>query len=90
MVSMRNLAFVASSILSFVSAAPTLEKRQDTWVPGTLNNTQEFYLHMAVTDGDYTHQEWVCKSPISILLGSQSSPNFHTYKTKHHGGRNVN
>ncbi|TEY51371.1 hypothetical protein BOTCAL_0266g00030 [Botryotinia calthae] len=62
MVSIRNLAIAASSILSFVSAAPTIESRQDTWVPGTLNNTREFYLHMTVTDGDYTHNGWVLEA----------------------------
>ncbi|KAG4025372.1 hypothetical protein MFRU_059g00090 [Monilinia fructicola] len=62
MVSIRNLALVASSILSFASAAPALDKRQDAWVPGTLNNTQEFYLHMIVTDGDYTHESWVLEA----------------------------
>lgn len=67
MVSIRNLALVASSILSFASAAPALDKRQDAWVPGTLNNTQEFYLHMIVTDGDYTHESWVCKSQFPFI-----------------------
>lgn len=62
MVSIRSLALAASSMLSFVSAAPTDESRQDAWVPGTLNNTREFYLHMQVTDGDFRHEGWVCKS----------------------------
>lgn len=74
MVSMRNLALAASSILSLVSAAPTIESRQDAWTPGTLNNTREFYLHMTVTDGDYTHNGWVCKSQPQSNTESPTQP----------------
>ncbi|TVY73476.1 hypothetical protein LSUE1_G007416 [Lachnellula suecica] len=53
MVSMRNLALAASTIVGFTSAAPTMEARTtETYTPGTLNNTQEFYIKMSVTSGD--------------------------------------
>lgn len=54
MVSIRNLALVASTVISLTAAAPTLETRQT----GTQNNTQEFFIHMVVTDGDTTYNEW--------------------------------
>jgi len=57
MVSMRNLALAASAIVGLTAAAPTMEARQ-TWTPGTLNNTQEFYIHMFVTDGDTKYTSW--------------------------------
>jgi hypothetical protein len=60
MVSLRNLALAASTIIGFTSAKPIVSKRQDAWVPGTLNNTQEFYLRMQVTDGSYKYEGWVC------------------------------
>ena len=64
MVSMRNLALVASAIVGFTTAAPTMEARQ-SWTPGTQNNTQEFYIHMTVTDGDTKYNGWACKSSLS-------------------------
>jgi len=62
MVSFRNLALVASTIIGLTSAAPsTLEKRQE-YTPGTQNNTQEFYLKMWVTDGDTKYTGWALES----------------------------
>jgi hypothetical protein len=46
MVFMRSLALVASTIIGVTSAAP-LEARQ--FVPGTLNNTREFYITLKAT-----------------------------------------
>jgi len=64
MVSLRTLALAASTLMPLISAIPTseLSKKQVSWTPGTLNNTREFYLSMAVTDGSYAHQEWVLEA----------------------------
>jgi hypothetical protein len=51
MFSIRNLAFAAYTIFNLVSAAPSQIVGRQTFVPGTLNNTREFYLRMHVTDG---------------------------------------
>ncbi|TVY45193.1 hypothetical protein LOCC1_G004580 [Lachnellula occidentalis] len=58
MVSLRNLALAASAIIGLTTAAPTTETRQAAYTPGTQNNTQEFYLHMTVTDGDTKYNGW--------------------------------
>jgi hypothetical protein len=54
MVSIRQLALAASTLLTLISAAPTTQGIQErqTYVPGTQNNTQEFYIKMLVTDGN--------------------------------------
>jgi len=53
MVSMRNLAFAASAFFGLAAAAPTeLATRQFT--PGLVNNTQEFYISLLITDGTIT------------------------------------
>ncbi|KAE8452246.1 hypothetical protein EG329_000945 [Mollisiaceae sp. DMI_Dod_QoI] len=61
MVFIHNLALAASTLLGLAAAAPTLSTRQ-TYVPGTLNNTQEFYIKMVVTDGPTTYQEWALEA----------------------------
>ncbi|PQE32020.1 hypothetical protein CJF32_00001630 [Rutstroemia sp. NJR-2017a WRK4] len=66
MVSIRNLALAASTIIGFASAKPVVSKRQDAWAPGTLNNTREFYLHMQITDTSdndfYKYNGWVLQA----------------------------
>jgi len=69
MVNLLPLSVIATSILTFVAGTPiagtptlSAEKRQESWVPGTLNNTQEFYIKMVVTDGDYTYEEWALEA----------------------------
>ncbi|PQE26079.1 hypothetical protein CJF30_00000814 [Rutstroemia sp. NJR-2017a BBW] len=66
MVSIRNLALAASTIIGFASAKPVVSKRQDAWAPGTLNNTREFYLHMQITDASdndfYKYEGWLTPS----------------------------
>lgn len=59
MVCMRNLALAASTLITFSAAAPTIENRQ-TWTPGTQNNTQEFIIHMTVTDGNTKYTQYAC------------------------------
>jgi hypothetical protein len=65
MVSFRNLALVASTIIGLTSAAPT-EKVARQFTSGTLNNTQEFYIHMTVIDGDTTYNGWQRKSSLPL------------------------
>jgi hypothetical protein len=79
MVSIRNLALAASTIIGLASAKPVVSKRQDAWTPGTLNNTREFYLHMQITDGPnefYKYEGWVCKFflPLSPLASPFLKP----------------
>lgn len=57
MVFIHTFALAASTLLGLATAAPTLPTRQ-AWTPGTLNNTQEFIIHMAVTDGSTKYQEY--------------------------------
>lgn len=61
MIAIRSLTLLASALLGFTAAAPTKHEARQTWVPGTLNNTQEFYLHMTVTDGPTKYNGWACK-----------------------------
>jgi hypothetical protein len=51
MISMSNIAFVASSLIGLATAAPAVAERQ-TFIPGKLNNTRVFYIKMTVTDDD--------------------------------------
>jgi hypothetical protein len=67
MVSFRNAAIAASALLSLATAAPA-EKVARQFTPGVLNNTQEFYIHMFVTDGDTTYTNWACKFPYYLLF----------------------
>jgi len=48
MLAMRSIA-LAASIIGFTSAAPSLEVRQNSWTPGTQNNTQEFLITLKTT-----------------------------------------
>ncbi|KAG0651886.1 hypothetical protein D0Z07_0826 [Hyphodiscus hymeniophilus] len=50
MLSLRNLAITASAILGATAAPAEIASRQ-TFTPGTLNNTQEFYITLQTTDG---------------------------------------
>jgi hypothetical protein len=65
MVSIRQLALAASTLLTLISAAPTTQGIQErqTYVPGTQNNTQEFYIKMLVTDGNTKYNEYSCMTP---------------------------
>jgi hypothetical protein len=63
MVTVRNFALLASSILGLTNAAPTEIDARQTFVPGTVNNTQEFYIHMTVTDGLTKYNGWARKFP---------------------------
>jgi hypothetical protein len=58
MVSLRYIALAASSIVGFAYAAPAEIASRQTFVPGTLNNTREFYISMAVTDGYAKYSGW--------------------------------
>ena len=51
MVFMRSIALGASivGIIGVSSAAQVPTARQEPWVPGTQNNTQEFYVTLKVT-----------------------------------------
>lgn len=61
MVAMRSLTLLAFVLLGFTAAVPTQHEARQTWVPGTLNNTQEFYIRMTVTDGPTKYNNWACK-----------------------------
>lgn len=56
MVFISTLALAATTLLGIASASP-LSTRQ-TYVPGTQNNTQEFYIKMVVTDGLTKYEEY--------------------------------
>jgi hypothetical protein len=58
----RNLALAASTLLGLTVAAPAAQESRQTFTPGTLNNTQEFYLKMVVTDGPTTYQEYALET----------------------------
>jgi len=58
MVSIRNFALVASAMIGLTSALPNKLAERQTYVPGTQNNTQEFYLQAFVTDGPTTYTGW--------------------------------
>jgi len=62
MVVLRNFAVLASAILGLTTAAPTEKNARQTWIPGTQNNTQEFYLHMTVTDGLTKYNGWALEA----------------------------
>jgi len=66
MVNLLPLTVLATGILTFVAGSPTpttsADKRQESWTPGTLNNTQEFYIKMVVTDGQYKYEEWALEA----------------------------
>jgi hypothetical protein len=65
---MKSLALAASTIISFTSAAPTFMARQDPWVLGTQNNTQEFYMTLkATTYSLEKYNGWACTA-IRLLL----------------------
>lgn len=58
MVSMRNLVLAASALVGLTTAAPAVKETRQTFVPGTLNNTREFYIGMVVTDGLTKYTGW--------------------------------
>jgi hypothetical protein len=66
MVSIRNLALAASSIISLASAAPA-EVAARQFTAGTQNNTREFYITMQVTSGLETYNGWQSTSLIPPL-----------------------
>ncbi|KUJ08117.1 uncharacterized protein LY89DRAFT_691392 [Mollisia scopiformis] len=57
MVFIRNIALAATTLLGLTSAAPALSARQ-----ASVNNTQEFYIKLVVTDGPTTYQEWALEA----------------------------
>jgi len=61
MVSFRSVAIAASTLIGLSTAAPA-EKVARQFTPGVLNNTQEFYIHMFVTDGDTTYTNWALEA----------------------------
>lgn len=61
MVSLRNLAFVASVVVGIASGYPTTNTARESWVSGTQNNTQEFYILMTVTYGPINYNGWTSK-----------------------------
>ncbi|KAI9052594.1 hypothetical protein LZ554_003937 [Drepanopeziza brunnea f. sp. 'monogermtubi'] len=56
MVSLRPLVLAYAAAAGLASAAPSisnLAKRPASFVPGTVNNTREFYIAMVVTEGHF-------------------------------------
>lgn len=63
MLFMRPLVLLAYTIIGVTSAAPILDGRQDPWVPGTQNNTREFYVTLrASTSSLEKYNGWGCTS----------------------------
>ncbi|KAL3418127.1 hypothetical protein PVAG01_09842 [Phlyctema vagabunda] len=58
MVLFRSIAVAASALAGLVSALPAEIAARQTYTPGTLNNTREFYISMTVTDGPTTYNGW--------------------------------
>jgi hypothetical protein len=56
MTSMLKLVIAVSAIIGFVSSLPPGITGRQSWASGTLNNSQEFYISMAVTDGPTTYE----------------------------------
>lgn len=67
MISMSNIAFVASSLIGLATAAPAVAERQ-TFIPGKLNNTRVFYIKMTVTDGDRKQNGYSCESIATLAF----------------------
>lgn len=57
--SIRNLGLLAIAFIGLTSAAPAEITTRQTFVPGTLNNTQEFYIRMKVTEGLEKYNGWL-------------------------------
>lgn len=82
MVNYRNIALAASAIIGLASAAPTeIVPRQ--WTTGVVNNTQEFYLRMTVTDGDDTYTQYACK--YHLATASRNTANTLPVEAYHTG-----
>lgn len=58
MTALLKLALAASTIFGVASSLPADIAVRQTWVPGTQNNTQEFYISMAVINGLKTYDGW--------------------------------
>jgi hypothetical protein len=58
MILLLKFALEASAIIGLVSSLAADITGRQTWVPGTQNNTREFYLSMVVTDGYRTYEGW--------------------------------
>jgi hypothetical protein len=56
MTSMLKLVIAVSAIIGFVSSLPPGITGRQSWASGTLNNSQEFYISMAVTDGPTAYE----------------------------------
>jgi len=62
MTSILRLAVAASAIIGLASSLPADLAERQTWVPGTQNNTREFYISMVVTDGPATYEGWTIET----------------------------
>jgi gamma-glutamyl:cysteine ligase YbdK (ATP-grasp superfamily) len=64
---MKNLAVFAPLLAALSAASPTPASaaRQATpsYVPHTLNTTQEFYIHLKSTSGQTKYDGYTCKFP---------------------------
>ncbi|PMD19562.1 hypothetical protein NA56DRAFT_193831 [Hyaloscypha hepaticicola] len=58
MTALLKLALAASTIFGVASSLPADIAVRQTWVPGTQNNTQEFYISTAVINGLKTYDGW--------------------------------
>ena len=62
MVFIRSLALLASGLVCVATAGPVPGIRQETWVPGTQNNTREFYIKMTATTASLAKYDgWACE-----------------------------
>ncbi|KAH8772219.1 hypothetical protein F5882DRAFT_410655 [Hyaloscypha sp. PMI_1271] len=62
MVLLLKFALAASAIIGLVPSLAAAITGRQTWVPGTQNNTREFYLSMVVTDGYRTYEGWTIET----------------------------
>jgi len=64
-----NVAVFVSTWLSFVAGNPVrLDGRQTNFTPGTLNNTQEFYITLSIGSGLSKYNGWQSMSPFRSSL----------------------
>jgi type III secretory pathway component EscS len=68
MVFMRSVALVASALICVATAGSVLGLRQEIWVPGTQNNTREFYITLIATTASLAkYNGWACELNALVL-----------------------
>ena len=65
----RNLSLAVLAIIGTISAAPGEMAKRQTFAPGTLNHTQEFYITMHTNDGCLAkYNGWQSTFPLPFIV----------------------